>query len=127
MGKYVVAWIPMIPIAIANGALREKCYAWRVGELRAHQISTGILLVLFGVYICSIVSVWPPDSGAQAVRIGLTWLAFTIGFEFLFGRFVAGATWRSLFRDYNLRAGRLWAAIPVWVAVAPWVFHRLQS
>ena len=50
MWKYVLAWIPMVFIAIFNGALREGWYGKHLGELQAHQVSTGIGVLLFGVY-----------------------------------------------------------------------------
>jgi hypothetical protein len=57
MWKYVLAWIPMVFIAIANGAIREGWYGKHVSELQAHQISTVTGVLLFGVYIgCSCTS-----------------------------------------------------------------------
>ena len=48
MWKYVLAWIPMVFIAIANGALREGWYSKHLSELQTHQVSTviGVLVVL---------------------------------------------------------------------------------
>ena len=40
MWKYVLAWIPMVVIAIANGAIREGWYGKHVSELQAHQVTT---------------------------------------------------------------------------------------
>ncbi len=57
MGKYVLAWFPMVAIAIANGVLRQTWYGKHLGELQAHQISTLTGVVLFGVYIGFIVRI----------------------------------------------------------------------
>jgi hypothetical protein len=127
MWTYALAWLPLVPIAIANGVLREKGYGKRMSELRAHQVSTAAAIALFGIYIWCVVALWPPESSAQAGAVGVMWLALTIAFEFLFGHYVAGAPWGRLFHDYNVLAGRLWVGIPVWVAVAPYVFHRLRT
>ena len=51
MWKYVLAWIPMVVIAIINGAFREGWYGKHMSELQAHQISTATGVLLFGVYI----------------------------------------------------------------------------
>ena len=51
MLKYLLAWIPMVFIAIVNGVLREAWYGKQLGDLRAHQLSTLIGALLFGVYI----------------------------------------------------------------------------
>ena len=126
MWTYVIAWIPMVFIAVANGVVRGAWYGKQVSELHAHQISTMSGLVLFGVYIWIVMRAWPPASPRQATSVGLTWLALTIAFEFLFGRYVAGHHWSRLFHDYNLLAGRLWVCILLWIAVAPYVVFRLQ-
>jgi len=85
MWKYVLAWFPMVAIAIVNGVLRESWGGKHLRELAAHQASTLTAHILFGVYIWFILRIWRPASAAEAIRIGLFWLAMTITFEFLFG------------------------------------------
>jgi len=126
MWKYVLAWFPMVAIAIANGVVREAWYGKYVSELAAHQISTLIAVILFGVYIWFVVLVWRPTSKVQAIAVGLLWLAMTIAFEFVFGHYVAGHSWERLLRAYNLLAGRVWLLVLVWVAVAPYLFFRVR-
>jgi hypothetical protein len=125
--KYILAWIPMVGIAIANGVLRQSWYGKHLSELAAHQISTLSGIILFGVYIWLLVRFWRPTSAGQAIAIGLLWLAMTIAFEFLFGHYVAGHSWQRLLHDYNLLAGRIWLLVLVWVAVAPYLFYRLMK
>lgn len=72
MGRYVIAWFPMILIAVANGALREAWLLPRLGKHAAGQVSTVLLIALLAV-----------------------------------------------------AAGRLWALVPLWVALAPSLFYRL--
>ena len=127
MWRYVLAWFPMVAIAIANGALRESWYGQHLSELTAHQLSTLTAIVLFGAYIWFVVRFWPPTSKAQAIAVGLLWLVMTIAFEFLFGHFVAGHTWERLLHDYNLLAGRVWPLVLVWVAVAPYLYFRMSK
>ena len=125
--RYALAWIPMVGIAIANGACRDLGYGKRLTELRAHQVSTITGIVLFGAYIFGLTRLWKIESGGQAVTIGLIWLVLTIGFEFIFGRYVAKHPWSRLFYDYNIFAGRIWILILIWVAVAPYLFYALQG
>ena len=127
MWKYALAWIPLVFIAIANGALRELWYGKYVGGLAAHQLSTASGILLFGVYIRVVIRVWRPPTAGHAVGVGLMWLAMTIAFEFVFGHYVQGQPWNILLHDYNLLAGRLWVLVLVWVTLAPYVFHRLQK
>jgi hypothetical protein len=91
MWKYVLAWIPMVAIAIANGALRESTYGKRVSELRAHQLSTASGALLLGVYMRVVMAIGRPESFEQALGIGGIWLFLTLAFEFLFGHYVAQA------------------------------------
>lgn len=127
MWKYVIAWIPLVVIAIINGALRETFYSSHVGELAAHQLSSVSGIVLFGLYIWLVIRRWRPRTGVAAVMIGLIWLALTISFEFGFGHYARGLSWDALLHDYNLLAGRVWVLVLVWVTVAPYLFYRLQT
>ncbi|HET7896996.1 MAG TPA: hypothetical protein VFL47_04990 [Flavisolibacter sp.] len=122
MLPYVLAWIPMLVLAVLNGAVRELAYKKHVGELAAHQISTVTLLLLFAVYIRYIIAQFPPGSSTQAIFIGVLWVTLTLLFEFGFGRY-RGNSWATLLADYNLAKGRLWIFIPVWILVAPYIFY----
>mgnify|MGYP001829245575 CR=1 FL=1 len=127
MLKYILAWVPMVLIAILNGIVREGWYANYLPELRAHQVSTLTAVVLFGVYIWAIIRIWRPESSRQAVLIGLIWLALTVAFEFLFGHYVMGHPWSRLLNDYNILEGRVWTVVLLWTTVAPYVFYRVQG
>lgn len=127
MIRYVLAWVPMLVIAIANGALRESTYGKAMPELRAHQLSTLIGSIVIGAFIWVVVRVWPPSSGRQALAIGVVWLTLTVAFEFAFGRLVVHRSWPELLHDYDLLAGRVWVVFLVWLAVAPFVFFRLRQ
>lgn len=49
--KFFVSWAPGIPIAIANGILRDYGYRQFLPELPAHQLSAASFMVLFGIYV----------------------------------------------------------------------------
>ncbi len=124
-GRYLLAWLPMVVIGIANGVLRETTYGKRLPELRAHQVSTLTGLVLFGLYIWWLSLLWPLRSAKEAVVIGLVWVVLTLAFEFSFGHWVAGHSWRRLLADYNVLAGRVWVVVLVWIGIAPFLFYRI--
>lgn len=126
MLKYILLWVAMLVVAVVNGAIRDLWYTKHVGELRAHQLSTATAVVLFGLFTWFSIRAWPPGSSRQAIQIGLTWFVMTLAFEFLFGHYVARHPWSRLLHDYDLLAGRVWIFVPVWIAVAPYVFFRLQ-
>jgi hypothetical protein len=127
MLKYLLLWIPMILVAIANAALREGVLKTFADELLAHQLSTATGIVFFGVYLWIVFRVWPVESPLEAVQVGTCWLLMTVAFEFLFARFVVGHSWEVLLADYNLLAGRVWIFVPVWLAIAPYVFYRWRG
>ena len=127
MIRYVIAWVPMLFIAIANGALRQFTFGRVMPELHAHQLSTVIGSVLIGLFIYVVVRIWPPSSSKQAVVIGLAWLFLTVLFEFAFGRWGMHRTWDQLLNDYNLAAGRVWIVFLAWLTAAPYVFFKLRN
>ena len=127
MFLYVLAWVSMLVIAIANGVLREATFGKVMPELRAHQLSTVIGAVLIGMFIWVVVYAWPPSSSTQALLIGLVWLALTITFEFFMGLVLMRRPWSQVLNDYNLLAGRVWVLFLVWLALAPWVFFYFRA
>ena len=127
MWKYILAWIPMLFIAILNGAVHEVWLMNYFGELRAHQVSSATGIVLLGVYIWVIIRNWRPESGATAIAVGPMWLAMTVAFEFLSGFYVRGLSWNQLLQAYNLFAGQVWVLVLAWVTVTPYLFCRLQK
>ncbi|MBF2019770.1 MAG: hypothetical protein IGR93_06620 [Hydrococcus sp. C42_A2020_068] len=122
--RYILAWIPMVVLAVINAMIREATYGRYVSELRAHQISTATGVLLFGLYIWGLMSLWGIESPKQAIAVGLIWLGLTVAFEFIFGRYVVGHSWSQLLGDYNILAGRVWIVVLIWIAVAPLLFYR---
>jgi hypothetical protein len=125
--KYVVGWFPLVLIAIANGTFRQIVFQQTLGELHAHQLSTAIGILLFGVYIFWYVLRTKPQSMGETVRIGILWALLTIAFEFGLGRLVLGRDWSTLLHDYNLLEGRVWVLVLIWVAVAPSICFRIVN
>ncbi len=123
---HILAWFHKMAIAIVNGILREKLMAPHIRELAAHQLSTLTLVILFGLYFLGLFRLWPPPSAEAAIGLGLIWLGMTVAFEFGFGRYVAGHSWTRLLKDYDLRAGRVWIVILIWVAAAPCLFFIVK-
>lgn len=125
--KYLIGWLPMVLIAILNGTFREIVYKPSLGDLRAHQLSTVIGIILLGVYIWFLIRRWRLQSSLETLRIGFVWLLLTVAFEFGFGHFVMGRPWDTLLHDYKLSDGRIWTAVLIWVTIAPTLFYRIQK
>ena len=125
--KYFVGWLPLVIIAVVNGTIRQIGFQKALGDLNAHQLSTAIGIILFGIYIYWRIKKWNLDSQSEAVKIGLFWMGLTVGFEFALGRLVFGRDWSVLFNDYNLLEGRVWVLVLIWVAIAPIIFYRITK
>ena len=127
--KYIAGWFGLLLIAMLNGALRDLVYKPLVGDLSSHQISVGVGILVFGVFIWYLGKRWPLSSSSQTWIVGFLWLGMTVTFEFLFFHYARGVPWSILLHDYNLLEGRLWILVLVWVTIAPrliWAWNKNQ-
>jgi len=123
---YIAFWFVLAVVAVANGTLRQFGYGQYLSELSAHQVSTVTGILFTGVAAWAFSRYLPIGSALQACLIGACWLAMTLVFEFGFGHYVAGHSWRHLLADYNLLAGRVWIFFLAWIAVLPFLLYRTQ-
>lgn len=123
---YVLAWFPMLLLAVLNGFFREAVLKKWLSELTAHQVSTITLILLFAFYVRLVIERLPPASATQALFIGVLWVTLTLLFEFGFGRF-RGNSWDKLLEDYTIFKGRLWVLVPLWVWIAPVLFYHFSA
>src|SRR5919206_3878499 len=84
-GRWLIAWVGGAALGVVNGIVRDKVYG-RIGERRAHQVSTATLIAALGAYFWALDIRWPTSSAAQALRIGAAWVGLTVGFEVALGR-----------------------------------------
>lgn len=122
--RWIVAWLGVSGLAIANGVAREGLYGEAVGDQAAHQISTVTLLVMIAGYAWLLQRLWPLTSSRTAWQVGAAWVAMTVAFEFGFGHYVTGNSWSALLADYNILEGRLWLIIPLAMLLAPELVRR---
>jgi hypothetical protein len=104
---WLVAWLGLPVLGIANGAIRDVNYKRVAGELAAHQLSTATLLVLMAAYLWALERRWPIQTSRRALTIG--------------------GIWATLLHAYNLAEGRVWAAVPLFTVVGPEGIRRLRS
>jgi hypothetical protein len=127
MWRNLAAWFVMLVVAVVNGAVRDLTYGKRLGELAAQQVSTLTGVVMLGIVMWIFVRMYPPSSAGRAWRLGLLWMGLTVAFEFLFFHYAGGRSWAELRGNYNVLEGRVWVFVLAWVAVAPYLFFRIQS
>ncbi|MEX0900825.1 MAG: hypothetical protein WD081_09080 [Gammaproteobacteria bacterium] len=123
MWRYLIAWFGLMVIAIGNGFIREFFIETRYSTGVAYQLSTVLLLVLFTAYFWWLFKRWPLKSTGQAWALGTVWLLLTVGFEFGIG-LLGGLSWQEMLQQYNVAAGDLWIAVPIYVFIAPRLFAR---
>lgn len=123
--RSIVIWLLLIPMAIANGILRESVITPAIGPQAGHVLSTMIFVVV--VFAAAFILMAGADAGAgrkEAVFAGVLWVALTVLFEFGFGHYVIGHPWERLLGDYNLAAGRVWVFVLLAELLAPLMLLR---
>lgn len=121
----IVTWLLLIPMAIANGILREYVITPAIGAQAGHVLSTMIFVVI--VFAAAFTLMAGSDAAVgkkEAVFIGVMWVTLTVLFEFGFGHYVIGHPWERLLADYNLAAGRVWVFVLLAELVAPLLLLR---
>jgi hypothetical protein len=123
---WAAAWAGLAVLGVLNG-LGRGLYQGRIGEQRAHQVSTATLVAGIVPYAMLVDRRWPTPTARAAAGSGLTWVALTTAFEFGFGRSVAKQSWRTLLADYDLRRGRLWPLALAATGAAPAAARALRQ
>jgi hypothetical protein len=116
---WALGWVGAAVLGVANGVARRAGYEQRLGELRAHQVSTGTATALLAAYTFLLDRRWPIASTGDAAAIGVAWTGATAAFEFGLGHYVAHTPWTELLRDYDLRQGRLWSLVLLTLGASP--------
>ena len=124
-GAWAIGWCGIAGAAVANGGLRERVLVPRLGTLRAHQVSSGVLVATIIATAAALQRTHPLPDREAALRVGFGWSAGTLAFELGAGA-VRGLPLSDLVADYDLRAGRVWAFVPLTMAVAPMLVERLS-
>lgn len=125
MLRYLIAWLGLMVLAIINGVFREFWLVTHYATGVAYQLSTVLLLMLFTGYFWWLFRRWPLRSTGQAWALGTVWLLLTLAFEFGLG-LAGGLSWKEILQQYNIVAGDLWIAVPLYVFIAPRLFTRAK-
>ena len=107
VGRSLAIWLVLIVAEIVHGILRAMLLVPIVGEFRSNQIGvfSGSLIIIAIAYFTIR---WIGASRlTEQLLVGVIWLALTIAFEILFGRFVVGLSWERIASDYSVLNGGL--------------------
>jgi hypothetical protein len=116
--RMLFPWLVLMVLGVANGVTRGLLYEDRMGELRAHQLSSVTLSAGVLAWTIWVQRHWSVRRRA-ALRVGAAWVALTVVFEFGFGHFLDHQSWSSLVHDYRLDKGRLWPIVLAVIGLAP--------
>jgi hypothetical protein len=99
-------WVVLMLVETLQGLWRVKVLAIWIGEAAAREVSifTGSLVILLITFACI---GWISARSARTLLLGLTWVALTVVYEFVLGRFVFHQTWSDIASDFDLLHGRL--------------------
>jgi hypothetical protein len=99
----------------------------RVGDQRARQLDVfiGSLLIIL-VALVFIHWLSAPHTKAL-ILVGVFWAFLTVAFEFSFGHFVFGRSWRDLASDYNVGQGGLLGFGMIVLLFSPLIANRLRG
>ena len=127
VARALAVWLLIIVAETVHGVIRGVFLAPMVGDLRARQIGVVIgSLIIVAIATASIR--WINAASAKAlVAIGGLWLALTLAFEIVFGRYVAGASWERLLADYDPAQGGFLALGMLVLALSPLIAARLRG
>ncbi|MFI5237070.1 MAG: hypothetical protein ACHQLA_03955 [Ignavibacteriales bacterium] len=123
--KALGIWLIILVSAIISGTFRTKVLLPSFGEQTAHQVGTIIFLIIQSAIIFLFIKKINLKENQLLLKIGLFWVVLTIIFEFVFGHYVMGHSFKKLFADYNIFNGRLWVLVLMNNIVAPVISGKI--
>lgn len=126
---YVLAWFPMVVLALLVGALRDFTYGKNLGDEPARRLSIGIAAILIGCYIGALTLMIPFADSRQAMMVGGLWAGITLALDTTI-KMLAPVPPKPVETD-DLLAGPSRPRSPIglllviWIGVAPWLFDFL--
>ena len=117
--KSLVAWLVILALAVANGALREIVLIPVFGRATGLVLSGVSLSLLVAFVSFALVRLSHGITILQGLRVGASWLCLTLVFEFSFGRYVQHKSWSELLDAYTFKDGNIWPVVLLIILLAP--------
>lgn len=123
--RAIVVWMLIMLAETGHGAIREVFIAPLIGDLPARQL--GVFVGCGIVFAIAWISArWMGARTRRAQwRVGVSWVALTLAFEILLGRYL-GLSWARILSDYNLARGGLMIFGLAFMLVAPTIAAALR-
>ena len=123
----LLAWLIILGLAIANGALREAVLIPSLGKPSGLVLSGVLLSSLVALVAYGLVRVQQGVTASRGLLIGVLWLSLTLAFEFTFGRYVQHKSWTELLDAYAFKDGNIWPVVLVVTLLSPSVAAHLRA
>ena len=126
LGRAFAVWLVLMGVGTIHGILRTVFLAPYLGDFRARQVSvfSGSFLIMCTTYL---LIRWIPTVKTESLlAVGLFWVALTVVFEMVLGRFVFGRSWETLRSDYDVLHGGLLPIGLTALAFSPLLAARLR-
>lgn len=119
IARALAVWCLLLLLAVVNGGVRDAWLSPALGDTAGRAISSMLLSLLILVATWLTIHWIGPVTAAQAMTVGVVWVALTLAFEFGVGHYGFGKSWAELLADYDLRRGRIWVLVLLATFVAP--------
>ena len=124
--KSFLLWLLFIPLAIANGVLRDLLLTPLLGDAIGRAISSvSLSLLILGLTLLLVERIGV-DTTPWLLIVGAFWTVLTMLFEFTFFLLVMGHPMDALLKEYDLFRGRLWLLVLATTFFAPLIASRLR-
>ena len=124
--KSFLVWLLFIPLAIANGALRDLVFTPALGDTMGRAVSSLVLSLLILGLTLLLVHRLGVTTRAGYLTVGALWLVLTLLFEVSFALLVLGHPMDKLLKDYDIFRGRLWLVVLAATFFAPLLAAKLR-
>jgi hypothetical protein len=119
------AWCLFVCAAFACLLYCQGSIEAQLGERHAHVLFVLVSSIMVFFLGALFLRDYPSRDTASLLWIGGLWLGLSLVFEMLLCRVVLGLTWGRVFRDYNLRRGRLYPLLLMTVFFTPLASYHL--
>ncbi|MDR0333629.1 MAG: hypothetical protein LBI15_09215 [Dysgonamonadaceae bacterium] len=123
--KSILIWLPIIPLAILNGGLRDMFLTPWLGESYSRPISGFILCLL--IFVVSLIFIPRIGKGEEKTywKIGVLWIVLTIIVEMILG-LIMGISFREMLKAYDITTGNLWLIVVLFMGITPWLVAKIR-
>lgn len=122
--KLLGLWVILAVAMIANGVFRETVLQPRFGLPSADVLSAVMGLVIILAVTRPFFKPLAGSTPPELLIVSAVLVILTVIFEFTFGHWVEGKSWRELAGDYAIWRGRLWPIVLLVLAASPFIWAR---